>query len=118
MIANLIIIMESILNLLNSTIFILILLLLIISYHFILFFTRDTNYIQALKKNQDPEVLKLNDLNEVPLVNITIPAWKEGKLFEECLQSITKLEYPNLKIIVNAGGSEETIQNIFKNLKI
>jgi len=83
---------------------------LIIAYHFLLFFTRDKNYIQALKRNKDPEVLKSGDLNEVPLVNIIIPAWKEGKLFEECLQSITKLEYPNLKIIVNAGGNEETIK--------
>ena len=110
MIDNLIIIFESILNFLNSTLFILILLILIITYHFLLFFTRDANYIKALKKNKDPEVLKLEELNEVPLVNIIIPAWKEGKVFEDCLQSITKLKYPNLKIIVNAGGSEETIK--------
>ena len=110
MIDNLIIIIESILNFLNSTLFILILLILIITYHFLLFFTRDANYIKAFKKNKDPEVLKIEELNEVPLVNIIIPAWKEGKFFEDCLQSITKLKYPNLKIIVNAGGSEETIQ--------
>jgi len=110
MIDNLIIIIESILNFLNSTLFILILLILIITYHFLLFFTRDANYIKALKKNKDPEVLKIEELNEVPLVNIIIPAWKEGKLLEDCLQSITKLKYPNLKIIVNAGGSEETIK--------
>lgn len=106
----LIIIIESILSFLNSTLFILILLVLIITYHFLLFFTRDTSHIKALKKNKDPEVLKLEELNELPLVNITIPAWKEGKLFEDCLQSITKLKYPHLKIIVNAGGSEETIK--------
>ena len=110
MIDNLIIIIESILNFLNSSLFILILLILIITYHFLLFFTRDANYIKALKKNKDPEVLKIEELNEVPLVNIIIPAWKERKLLEDCLQSITKLKYPNLKIIVNAGGSEETIK--------
>ena len=110
MIDNLIIFIESILNFLNSTLFILIILILIIAYHFLLFFTRDANYIRALKKYKDPEVLKLEELNEVPLVNIIIPAWKEGKFFENCLQSITKLEYPNLRIIVNAGGSEETIK--------
>jgi len=42
-------------------------------------------------------------------VNIIVPAWKEGKTFEECLLGITKLKYPKLKVIVNAGGSEETI---------
>ncbi len=110
MIANMIIIFELILNFLTSTLFILILLLLVIAYHFILFFTRDTNYIEALKKNNDPEELTLEELNEIPLVNIIVPAWKEGKLFEDCLRSITKLEYPNLKIIVSAGGSEETIK--------
>jgi len=110
MIDNLIIIVESILNLFNSPFFILVLLILIIAYHFLLFFARDVNYIKALKKFKDPKVIKLEELNEVPLVNITIPAWKEGKLFEDCLRSITKLEYPNLKIIVNAGGSEETIK--------
>ena len=110
MIDNLIIIIESILNFFNSTLFILILLILIITYHFLLFFTRDVNYIKALKRNKDPEVLKIEELNEVPLVNIIIPAWKESKFFEDCLQSITKLKYPNLKIIVSAGGSEETIK--------
>jgi len=117
MIDNLIIIVKSLLNLLNSPLFILVLLILIITYHFILFFARDVSYIKALKKNKDPEVVRLEELNEVPLVNIIIPAWKEGKLFEDCLRSITKLEYPNLKIIVSAGGSEETIKiaDFFKN---
>jgi len=120
MIDNLIIIVKSLLNLLNSPLFILVLLILIITYHFILFFARDVSYIKALKKNKDPEVVRLEELNEVPLVNIIIPAWKEGKeakLFENCLQSITKLNYPNLKIIVSAGGSEETIKiaDSFKN---
>ena len=106
----LILIIESILNFLNSALFILILFLLIIVYHILLFFMRDTNHIKALKKYKDPEVLKIEELNELPLVNITIPAWKESKLFEDCLQSITKLKYPNLKIIVSAGGNEETIK--------
>jgi len=55
----------------------------------------------------------------LPLVNITIPAWKEGKLFKECLVSISNLNYPNIKVIVNAGGNDETIKiaNSFKKYK-
>ncbi|MFX1427882.1 MAG: glycosyltransferase [Promethearchaeota archaeon] len=42
-------------------------------------------------------------------MNIIIPAWKEGKEFRECLESITNLKYPRLKVIVNAGGDPETV---------
>jgi len=119
MIDNLIIIIESILNFLNSTLFILTLLILIIVHQILLFFTRDISHIKVLKNFDDPEVVNISDLKDLPLVNIIIPAWKEGKLFEDCLLSITKLNYPHLKVIVSAGGNEETIQivNSFKKFK-
>ncbi|MFW9880213.1 MAG: glycosyltransferase [Candidatus Thorarchaeota archaeon] len=77
---------------------------------------RDRKYIHVFKKFKDPETIKLEDLKELPLVNIIIPAWKEGNLFKECLMSVSNLTYPNLKVIVNAGGSDETskIANSFK----
>jgi cellulose synthase/poly-beta-1,6-N-acetylglucosamine synthase-like glycosyltransferase len=119
MIDNLIIIIASILNFLNSTLFILILLILIIVHQVLLFFTKDISHIKVLKDFDDPEVVNISDLKDLPLVNIIIPAWKEGKLFEDCLLSITKLNYPHLKVIVSAGGNEETIQivNSFKKFK-
>ena len=110
MIDNLIITIVSILNFLNSTLFILILLILIIAYHFLLIFTRDIRYIKALKEFDDPKEIKLSNLNHIPLINVIMPAWKEGKTFESCLLNITRLTYPNLKVIVNAGGSDETLQ--------
>ena len=50
------------------------------------------------------------------MVNIIIPAWKEGEILRGCLFSITKLEYPRLQVIINAGGSEETV-NIANSFK-
>ncbi|NVM36985.1 MAG: glycosyltransferase family 2 protein [Candidatus Lokiarchaeota archaeon] len=116
---NLIIIIASILNFLNSTLFIHILLVLIITHQVLLFFTKDISHIKVLKDFADPKEIKLSDLNHIPLINVIIPAWKEGKLFEDCLLSITKLDYPNLKVIISAGGNEETIQiaNSFKKFK-
>lgn len=99
-----------------STNFIFILAFGISFYHILLHFLRDRKYIKALKKYKDPQMINLEDLKDVPLVNILVPAWKEGKLFEDCLSSINNLKYPNLKIIMNAGGNEETIKiaNSFK----
>ena len=116
MIDNMIMIITSILNFLNSTFFIHILLLLIIAHQVLLFFTKDASHIKILKDFADPKDVKLSNLNNIPLINIIIPAWKEGTLFEDCLLSITKLDYPNLKVIISAGGNEETIQiaNSFK----
>ena len=102
---------------------ILILFIIVISYHLLMLVIRDRKYVKAFKRIKDPENISRNDLKNIPLVNIIVPAWNEGEIFRQCLISITKLEYPKLKIIVNAGGSEETINiaNSFKkyeNFKI
>ena len=83
---------------------------IIVFYNIIIHFIRDRNYIRVFKKSKDPEIVKLEDLRDLPLVNIIIPAWKEGELFNDCLLLITNLIYPNLKVIISAGGNEETIQ--------
>ena len=106
----LIFIIESLLNWLNSASFILILLISIFAYHLLLIFTRDKKYIKALKEFDDPKDIKLTDLNNIPLITVIMPAWKEGKTFESCLLNLSRLTYPNLKVIVNAGGSNETLQ--------
>jgi len=113
---NLIFFIDLIVDFLNSLIFILILLLCIIAYHILLFFTKNKKYIQNLKKFNDPKEIKLTDLNRIPLVNIIVPAWKEGDSFELTLLNITTLTYPKLKVIINAGGSDYTnqIANKFK----
>ena len=99
--------------------FIITIALIIVFYNLILLFIRDKKYIDALKKFKDPETVKLGDLKEQPLINIIVPAWKEGKLFKDCLLSIAKLDYPNLKVIVNAGGNDKTIEiaKSFENYK-
>ncbi|MFX1429011.1 MAG: glycosyltransferase [Promethearchaeota archaeon] len=84
--------------------------LLIIFVNVLLVFIRDKKYMKPFKTYIDPDHLTQEDLNEIPLVNIIVPAWKEDELFRQCLSSILKLNYPNIKVIVNAGGSEETIK--------
>ena len=91
--------------------FFIIFFLLMIIYYFLLILVRDQKFINAVKRNQDPKTININDFKEIPLITIIIPAWNEGKLFKECLESITKLTYPKIKVIVNAGGNEETIKN-------
>jgi len=84
---------------------------LISIYHVLLLILRDRRYIVILRSyNKDPEDISINDLKELPLVNIIVPAWKEGEYFRDCLILITQLSYPKLKVIINAGGSKETIE--------
>jgi len=91
----------------------------ILLYNLLMGLFRDRIYVRNFEQNKDPDVVHISDLKDLPLVNIIIPAWKEGKLFEDCLLSITKLIYPYLKAIISVGGNEETIQiaNSFKKFK-
>ncbi|MHA1284210.1 MAG: glycosyltransferase [Promethearchaeota archaeon] len=103
-------------SLLSSINFILITICLFILIHILAIIFRDNRFLREFKKYKDPESISINDLKYIPLVNIIVPAWNEGDLFKECLNSIAKLTYPKLKIIVNAGGSKKTldIANSFK----
>jgi len=107
---------DIILNLIFSLQFIIFLFLFIILYQIFIYFIRDRSYIIAFKNSIDPEINSINDLIETPLVTIIVPAWNEGEIFNGCLLEINKLSYPNLKVIVNAGGSDETI-NIANSFK-
>lgn len=100
--------MEFLSDLLSFEITLLIYLLILI-FHIIMFFIRDKSFLKSLKKNDEPEKITLDDLNKLPLINIIVPAWKEGRKFKDCLLAIKKLSYPHLKVIVNAGGDQKTI---------
>jgi len=109
-------IVNDILYFLNNFYIILFLTILIVFYNFLLYLIKDRKSIKRFKAFKDPDTVSINDLKSLPLVNIVIPAWKEGEIFKGLLNSIQNLSYPNLEIIVNAGGSEETLEiaNSFK----
>jgi cellulose synthase/poly-beta-1,6-N-acetylglucosamine synthase-like glycosyltransferase len=44
--------------------------------------------------------------NRVPKVSILVAAWNEVETLERCIQSISRLRYPNIELIICAGGSE------------
>ncbi len=90
--------------------YILLLFWFIIIYHIFLYFFKDRRYLAHFKEFKDPDNVTIEDLSFLPLINIIIPAWKEGRDFYDCLTSIINLKYPKIKVIVNAGGNEETIQ--------
>ncbi|MFX0036489.1 MAG: glycosyltransferase [Candidatus Hermodarchaeota archaeon] len=99
--------------------FIMIFIFLIITYHFLLFLIIEKNYIKLYENLETINPILLIDLIELPIINIIVPAWKEGAIFKGCLLELSKLSYPNLNIIVNAGGSKQTVDiaNSFKDYK-
>lgn len=109
--------LQFILVFINSITFFLLLLLILFIYNLIMYFFRDRKYLKEAKKIKDPVIKSFDELNSSPLINIIVPAWKEGNAFKECLKSLNALDYPNIKVIVNAGGNDETIDiaNHFKD---
>lgn len=82
--------------------------LIIIMYHIVYFFSRDRVSVKKYKILPKLDKILITDLNYIPLVNIIIPAWKEGDIFKGCLERILEIKYPKLKVIVNAGGDNKT----------
>ncbi len=109
-------IIQNLLDFSNSKYLMIIILLIIILYHTFFHFLRDRKYLKILKKFHEPEQISIDDFKSLPLVNIIIPAWNEGIVFKDCLISIANLKYPDIKVIISAGGSEETVEiaNSFK----
>jgi len=110
-------ILELFLDTISTPIVFILLLFFLVIYHLSLIYVRDRNYLLDFKKWYDAKPVEMKDLKEFPIINLIIPAWKEGEIFRGCLLNITQLKYPNLRAIVNAGGSNETIEiaNSFKN---
>lgn len=107
---------DKMLNYLSSIEFLVSMFIFTIILHLVLFWFRDRKFLHALWRNQGPKSVNINDLDSIPLINITIQAWNEGENFKRCLLSCSKLSYPKLKVIVNAGGNQETI-NIANEFK-
>ena len=106
----------QLINIINSINFFLVILILTLIVQFLIYFIRDRKLSRAFNSFRDPDHISITDLKFIPLVNIIVPAWREGKLFNDALISIKNLTYPKIKIIVNAGGNKETldIANSFK----
>ena len=101
---------EELLNYIFSINFFIFLFFIFLFLQFFLFFFKDKKKLNILNESKHQiKQIKFEDLKEYPLVNIIIPAWKEGELFRENLLSIKEFNYPNIKIIVNAGGNNITI---------
>ncbi|OGM30579.1 hypothetical protein A2630_02300 [Candidatus Woesebacteria bacterium RIFCSPHIGHO2_01_FULL_44_10] len=45
-----------------------------------------------------------------PLVSIVIVNWNGGEVFEDCLRSLTKIDYPNQELIIVDNGSVDGTQ--------
>jgi len=108
---------ETMWKFIHSLNFIILIFLIITIYHILLYLFRDRNYITNLKRFNDVPVDSISQLKEILLVSIIVPAWKEGENFKQCLNSISQLKYQKLKVIINVGGSKETIEiaNSFKD---
>ena len=104
---DLLLFIDLTLNLIFSNFFIIAFALFVIFLHLFLFLIRDRSYIKPINNIKRIDIT-LNDLKQKPLVNIIVPAWKEGEILKKSLLAIKNLTYPNIKVIVNAGGSKET----------
>ena len=49
-----------------------------------------------------------------PSVSVLLPAWNEHRMIERCLASLMSLDWPNLEIIVCAGGSDGTLRRALR----
>jgi hypothetical protein len=49
------------------------------------------------------------DLDGTPRVSILVPAWKEAGTIGPCIESILGLRYPDVELIVCAGGDDGTL---------
>lgn len=103
-------------NSLSQFPFYLFIILLIIGYHITLSLIRDNKYVKSVQKLQISNIISSEKLTSKPLISFIVPAWKEDQTLNKTLNAILNLSYPNYKVIINAGGNEETIRiaNSFK----
>lgn len=48
------------------------------------------------------------DAEQIPRVSILLPAWNEAGTLETCLNALERLRYPNVEIVLCAGGQDAT----------
>ena len=109
-------ILVLILDTIRIPIVFLLLIFLLLTYHLLLIYVRDRKFVLDYRKWYDEKPIPIDNLKEFPLINFIVPAWNEGEIFKGCLLNFSQLQYPNFRVIVNAGGSKETtdIANSFK----
>lgn len=118
--------MKIIIEIFNSIIdsfskfpFNLLIILIIIFYHIIIFFIRDRKYIKRIQQLKNKKIISIDDLVSKPIITFVVPAWNEDQTLKQTLNALLNLSYPYYRVIVNAGGNEETIliADFFKKYK-
>ena len=56
-----------------------------------------------------------NNIQDIPLVSIIIPHYGGVDIINECLQSLSKIKYPNIEIIVVDNKSPDHSIDFIKN---
>lgn len=63
------------------------------------------------------QILDLRD-DELPFVSIIVPTLEEENNISKCLNSVTKLDYPNYEVIVVDGGSKDKTVEIAESFGV
>lgn len=71
--------------------------------------------VQNSKNGWQTIAIKDDDL---PLVSIIVPTLEEEDNIERCLESLLKLDYPRMEIIVSDGGSQDRTVEIAKKFSV
>jgi cellulose synthase/poly-beta-1,6-N-acetylglucosamine synthase-like glycosyltransferase len=66
---------------------------------------RDRRRAQEIAVRQDT----LPPSNETPRVSVLLPAWNEATNIGPCIESILALRYPDVELVVCAGGDDRTL---------
>lgn len=45
----------------------------------------------------------------LPSVSVLLPAWNEGRMLARCLDSVLAIDWPDLEVVVCAGGTDGTL---------
>ncbi len=68
---------------------------------------RDNNLAARLRAEHPP----LPDLSRTPRVSVLVAAWNERAHIDAHVRSFLGLRYPNIELILGAGGSDGTLQH-------
>jgi glycosyltransferase involved in cell wall biosynthesis len=71
-------------------------------------------YVLRDKLGQDSADLPHRDLPEAPFVSVIVCSYNGGKTLTACLESLSKLNYPNYEVILVDDGSKDNTAEIAK----
>jgi len=66
---------------------------------------RDRHRLRQLA-GQEPDT---DHFHETPRVSILLPAWNEASCLGPCIESILNLRYPDIELIICAGGDDDSL---------